>query len=391
VLDLGEQALTGIFPKHAGVPLTQGPLRLVKCHGEDLCCGLVQLAHTYSPTEMYGENYGYRSSLNKAMVKHLGDKVAWLLERRPLEPGDLVLDIGSNDGTTLGFYPHDVELLGIDPTSAKFQRYYPKHVRSVAEFFSAASFQRAANGKKARIITSLSMFYDLPAPLEFARDIASVLADDGVWHLEQSYLPLMLETQGYDTVCHEHVEYYGLAQIQWITSRAGLRITDVQFNDVNGGSFAVTVEKGLGDAPIVAEILANERALDSFETWESFGRVVAAHRVQLRELLTRLKVEGKKVFGLGASTKGNVMLQYCGIDAELLVGIAEVNPEKFGRVTPGTVIPICSEEEARSCTPDYFLVLPWHFRNTFIEREADFVAAGGRLIFPLPRLEVWPQ
>lgn len=391
MLDLGEQALTGVFPKDRETIITKGPLRLVKCHGATDCCGLVQLAHTYNPNEMYGVNYGYRSGLNKSMVKHLGDKVAWLLKRRPLDAGDLVLDVGSNDGTTLGFYPETVDRLGIDPTSGKFAQYYKPGVTRVADFFTAVTFRRTVGERKARIITSLSMFYDLPAPLEFARDIASALADDGVWHLEQSYLPLMLETNGYDTVCHEHVEYYGLTQLQWITSRAGLRITDVEFNDVNGGSFAVTVAKGQGDAPIVAEILAKERALDSLATWQEFGERVARHRAQLRSLLEQLKAEGKKVYGLGASTKGNVLLQYCGIDAGLLTAIAEVNPEKFGCVTPGTEIPICSEAEAHATKPDYFLVLPWHFRTTFLEREAAFVAAGGKLLFPLPKLEVWPQ
>jgi NDP-4-keto-2,6-dideoxyhexose 3-C-methyltransferase len=391
VLDLGEQPLTGAFPRDPASVLTRGPLRLVKCHGREDCCGLVQLAHTYNPAEMYGDEYGYRSGLNQTMVKHLADKVAWLQQRRPLNPGDLVLDIGSNDGTTLGCYPKNLELLGIDPTSNKFRQYHPAHITAVADFFSAATFRKVAGDKKARIITSLAMFYDLPAPTEFARDIAAVLADDGVWQLEQSYLPLMLETTGYDTVCHEHVEYYGLSQLQWIMSRVGLRITDVQLNDVNGGSFAVTVEKGTGDAPIVAELIEKEQPLASLDTWNEFAQRVSGHRDELRALLTQLKAQGKKVFGLGASTKGNVLLQYCGIGPDLLPCIAEVNPEKFGKFTPGTGIPICSEAEAHAAKPDYFLVLPWHFRKSFLAREAEFVARGGALLFPLPKLERWPQ
>lgn len=391
VLDLGEQALTGVFPREADAPITRGPMRLVKCAGREGCCGLVQLAHTYNPREMYGDNYGYRSGLNRSMVKHLSDKVAWLLERRPVSAGDLVLDIGSNDGTTLGCYPKDLELIGIDPTSDKFRQHLPSHVTAVADFFSAASFHRISGGRKARIITSLAMFYDLPAPTEFARDIASALADDGVWHFEQSYLPLMLETNGYDTVCHEHVEYYALKQIQWITSRVGLRITDVQLNEVNGGSFAVTVEKGVGDAPIVAELLQKESALESLEQWQQFGLKVAQHREALCALLKQLKAEGKKVFGLGASTKGNVLLQYCGIGPDLLECVAEVNPDKFGTFTPGTRIPICSERQALAAKPDYWLVLPWHFRKSFIEREAEFTAHGAKLLFPLPWVERWPS
>lgn len=387
VLDLGQQALTGVFPR-PGVHVESGPLALVKCHGAPDCCGLVQLAHTYDLDALYGDNYGYRSGLNGSMVRHLKAKVAWLTERRPLRDGEQVLDIGSNDGTTLGFYPPTVHRLGIDPTTEKFRKYHPAGVEAVADFFNAASFKRAVGERKAAIVTSISMFYDLPAPMDFVRDVAAVLADDGVWHLEQSYLPLMLDTVSYDTVCHEHLEFYGLTQLQWMTSRAGLRITDVSFNDVNGGSFAVTVARGSGDAPIVAEILAKEAPLKSLDTWKAFAAKVAAHREELPALLAKLKREGKRVIGLGASTKGNVTLQYCGLNPGLLEAIAEVNPDKFGCVTPGSLIPIISEEQARAMKPDVWLVLPWHFRATFLEREKAFVAAGGRLLFPLPQLEL---
>lgn len=387
VLDLGEQALTGVFPRTSSPEVESGPMALVKCHGREGCCGLVQLGHTYDLDELYGDNYGYRSGLNASMVRHLGAKVKWLLERRPLAKGDVVLDIGSNDGTTLGHYPADVRRVGIDPTTEKFRRFHPTGIEAVADFFTAESFRKVAGDAKARIITSISMFYDLPAPMDFVRDVAAVLADDGIWHLEQSYCPSMLETNGYDTVCHEHLEFYGLAQLQWMTSRAGLRITDVSLNDVNGGSFAVTVEKGSGDAPIVAELLAKEAKLASLETWKAFSDTVARHRAELPALLGKLKAEGKKVLGLGASTKGNVVLQWCGIGPDLLEAIAEVNPDKFGCVTPGSRIPIISEDEARARKPDVWLVLPWHFRKTFLEREKAFIAGGGKLLFPLPTIE----
>lgn len=405
VLDLGQQALTGIFPKDRATDVPVGPLELVKCHdasssarfggdererAQDVC-GLVQLAHDYDLGEMYGDQYGYRSGLNRSMVAHLSAKVAWLRQRRPVGAGDVVLDIGANDGTTLSQYPSEVSLVGIDPTIKKFGHYYPPHIRKVADFFTAASF-RAAMGPsaKARIVTSISMFYDLPAPMRFVEDVASVLADDGVWHLEQSYLPLMLETNSYDTVCHEHVEYYALAQIRWMTKRAGLRITDVQQNDVNGGSFAVTVEKahGRADAPIVDELLAKEAPLRSLETWKAFADRVARHQRELPAKLAELVRAGRKVYGLGASTKGNVVLQHCAIDETMLTAIAEVNPDKFGAFTPGTKLPIVSEEDMRAAAPDVLMVLPWHFRKTFLEREKAFLAAGGQLLFPLPNIEL---
>lgn len=387
VLDLGSQVLTGVFPR-PNVHVEGGPLVLVKCHGQPGCCGLVQLGHTYDLGALYGENYGYRSGLNGSMVRHLSAKVEWLQRRRPLSAGDLVLDIGSNDGTTLGCYPTSVTRLGIDPTTEKFRKYHPNGIEAVADFFSADTFRKAAGERKARIVTSISMFYDLPAPLRFVRDVASVLADDGVWHLEQSYLPLMLETNSYDTVCHEHIEFYGLSQIQWMTSRSGLRITEVSLNDINGGSFAVTVEKGSGDAPTVATLLEREMHLASLETWRQFAATAARHRVELPALLRQLKAQGKRVIGLGASTKGNVTLQYCGVGPDLVEAVAEVNSDKFGCVTPGSLIPIISEEEARSRKPDVWLVMPWHFRKIFVERERQFLAAGGRLLFPLPKIEL---
>jgi hypothetical protein len=391
ILDLGIQALTGIFPRTRDAAITEGPLVLVKCRGE---CGLVQLAHDYVLPEMYGEHYGYRSGLNRSMVRHLSEKVKWLTTLRPLSEGDVVLDIGSNDGTTLSQYPSTMTRVGIDPTSAKFRSFYPDDVLVVPEFFDRGVFERVVpGGKKARIVTSIAMLYDLPAPLDFVRDVAAILADDGIWHFEQSYLPSMLATTSYDTVCHEHVEYYALRQIQWMLRRAGLRIIDVQLNDVNGGSFAVTVRKDDGrgeDAPFARELLAKEEALqlDTLAPYEAFAQRTAKHRDDLRELLLKLKAEGRLVIGLGASTKGNVVLQYCNIGTDLLPFIAEVNPDKFGSFTPGTKIPIIDEAEARKKKPDVFFVLPWHFRSTFLEREKDFLAGGGRLLFPLPNTEL---
>ena len=384
VLDLGDQAFTGIFPRRENPEVPHGPLTLILCQD----CGLAQLGHTFDFSTLYGKDYGYRSGLNASMVRHLESKVSWLLKRRPLVAGDVVLDIGSNDGTTLGHYPSYLRRIGIDPTTEKFRKFHPQGLETRSDFFTADTFRKHLGKAKPRIITSISMFYDLPAPFAFVQDVASLLADDGVWHLEQSYCPLMLETTSYDTVCHEHLEFYGLKQNQWMTSRAGLRITEVQFNDVNGGSFAVTVEKGHGDAPEVAAILKSESRLSSRATWEGFAQAVERHRTELLATLRRLKAEGKRVFRLGASTKGNVVLQHCGNTADLVEAIAEVNPDKYGCVTPGTRIPILSEEEARARKPDVWLVLPWHLRAAFLERERAFLEAGGALLFALPKVEL---
>lgn len=389
VLDLGMQMLTGIFPQDKHAKVTSGPLRLVKCTGRD-ACGLLQLEHSYDLREMYGENYGYRSALNVSMVTHLQGKVRRILERVTPKEGDLIVDIGSNDSTTLQAYPsRGLILLGIDPTGVKFAKHYPAHVQLIPDFFSAPALRERFPGKKAKIVTSFSMFYDLEDPIGFMREVHEVLADDGVWVFEQSYMPTMLETNSYDTVCHEHLEYYGLAQIKWMADRIGFRIVDVELNDINGGSFSVVARKAGNDSrppAAVQKMLDDEKkmGLDALEPYFAFGRRAAAARAELLEFLHDAQAKGKTVAALGASTKGNVILQYCGLTENDISAIGEVNADKFGCYTPGTWIPIVPEQKLLDRRPDYLLVLPWHFRK-FFENNAKF--SSHRLLVPLPRLE----
>ena len=394
ILDLGVQSLTGVFPHTADEPVTAGPLELVKCSG-DKACGLVQLRQSYDPEEMYGLNYGYRSGLNASMVAHLQDVVDGVQRRIDLGPGDIVLDIGSNDSTLLQRYPRKhLRLVGIDPTGRKFREYYPKTIELIPEFFSAQVFERTFKGRKARVISSIAMLYDLEEPLDFFAEVREVLDDDGIWVFEQSYMPSMLQMNAYDTVCHEHLEYYGLAQIRYMTERAGFKIVGVELNPVNGGSFCVSVAKTESrhteDTGPIEALLREEDAagLSKLAPYESFKERVFSHRDELTGLLRRIHGEGKRVLGYGASTKGNVILQFCGITKDLLPAIAEVNADKFGRITPGTLIPIVSEAQAKALRPDYLLVLPWHFRENVLEREASYLRSGGSLVFPLPRIEV---
>lgn len=390
LLDLGEQALTGVFPKRRDEHVGAGPLRLVKCHG-DGACGLVQLEHSYSSEQMYGDNYGYRSGLNASMVRHLHGKVARILSRVTLRDGAIVLDIGSNDGTTLAAYAgKNVQRIGIDPTAAKFRHYYQPDIQVVCELFSEQAFRSVAGDCRASVVTSFAMFYDLEDPLAFMREIHRCLADDGVWVFEQSYLPLMIERNAYDTVCHEHIEYYSLAHVAWMAKEAGFKIVEVELNDINGGSFSVMVAKtgsSHAEAPEVQQLLERERAAGYHElpVYEAFARRVAAHRDQLRAFVAEAKAAGKTVAALGASTKGNVILQYCGFGADDIVAIGEVNEEKFGAFTPGTLIPIRREAEVVAEEHDYLIVLPWHFRETFAKKQ---LPGKSRLVFPLPELEV---
>jgi C-methyltransferase C-terminal domain/Putative zinc binding domain/Methyltransferase domain len=399
VFHLGNQYLTGVFPRTAQAQnaLTSGPLELVKCadDGSPARCGLLQLRHSYLPAEMYGANYGYRSSLNRSMVEHLHAKVRRIAKRVALNSGDFVLDIGSNDSTLLqGYSEAGLKLVGMDPTGEKFRQYYPAHVKLVADFFSAPAFLAASGGRKAKVVTSIAMFYDLERPLDFVGQIRDVLADDGIWVFEQSYMPTMLQTGSYDTVCHEHVEYYALAQIKWMMDRAGMKILDVELNDVNGGSFSVTAAKAASplaaDGAAVAKMLAEERSagLNAMHPYEEFKNRALRHREELTAFLRDIKARGKKIVGYGASTKGNVILQFCGLTKADLPCIAEVNEDKFGAFTPGTAIPIVSESEAKAMKPDYLLVLPWHFRDNIVKREQAYLRAGGKLVFPLPGIEV---
>lgn len=393
VVDLGEQYLTGIFPRQKTVStLTKGPLRLVKCHGGDGVCDLLQLEHSYDLNEMYGENYGYRSGLNASMVRHLHEKVARIRRTVDLRPGDLVVDIGSNDGTTLGAYPDDLLLVGIDPTGEKFRRHYASHLKLIPNFFSAALLTQAFPGRKAKVVTSFSMFYDLESPMDFAREVADVLdPQEGIWVFEQSYMPLMLERNAYDTICHEHLEYYGLKQIVWLAEKAGLKLVDVELNDVNGGSFSVVAthrSSRYTDARrIVTRMLAEEEqaGLAGLAPYQAFFDCAEQSRRSLKEFVGKVRHEGKRLCGLGASTKGNVVLQYCGFTAKDINVIGDVNPDKFGSVTPGTWIPIEDEAKVLASSPDFLLVLPWHFRDFFLRNPA---LTGRRLVFPLPQLEL---
>lgn len=391
VLDLGEQMLTGVFPKEKNAQVTTGPLRLVKCTGDDQVCGLLQMEHSYDLAEMYGENYGYRSGLNASMVRHLHDKVDRILSLVTLRDGDLVVDIGSNDSTTLRAYPAEGPVLvGIDPTGPKFQSYYPPHVHLIPEFFSSALLKARFPEKKAKVVTSFSMFYDLEDPLAFMREIHEVLADDGIWVFEQSYMPTMLETNSYDTVCHEHLEFYALRQIKWMADRVGLKILDVEFNDVNGGSFSITVSKAGGNSdtlPLVQNLLDEEykKELHTLKPYLAFAERVLQTRRDLLDFIDAAKAAGKTVAALGASTKGNVLLQYCGLTTAQVQSVGEVNPEKFGCYTPGTWLPIIPEQDLLSGKPDFVIVLPWHFRQFFIHNKK---LAGVNLVFPLPKVEV---
>ena len=300
---------------------------------------------------MYGNNYGYRSGLNKSMVDHLHLKVKKITEFIKLAANDLIIDIGSNDATTLkAFTQKGLDLVGVDPTGVKFSSYYPDNIKLIPDFFSSKLVKDMFGERKAKVITSFSMFYDLEDPLTFMKDVYEILDDNGVWIFEQSYMPRMLEMNSFDTICHEHLEFYSLHQIKYMTDIVGFHIVDVDFNAINGGSFSITVRKKKGeecDEELISNILLQEieSGLNTMTPYEDFAKRVGTVTKELVDFVKAERLKGKVVCALGASTKGNVLLQYCKFTDNDISFIGEVNEEKLGSYSPGTFIPIISEKE----------------------------------------------
>jgi hypothetical protein len=389
--NLGYQKLTGVFLRNKLEKTSGGNLSVILCKN----CSLLQLKNSFDPKEMYGKNYGYKSSLNKSMVDHLKQKAIKLTKLADIKPGNIIIDIGSNDGTFLSFFKKNYKLIGVDPTIVKFKNSYRKDIVKIADFFSYKKIYQILKSKKAKLITSISMFYDLEDPVSFAKDIEKILDEYGIWHLEQSYMPLMLKNNSYDTICHEHLEYYSLKSIKYVFDMADLRILDIKTNSINGGSFALNVVKK--NSPLktnhtVLNWTLNEEKkmkLNNVITFKNFFFKIKKHKNSLVNILKKINKSNKKIIGYGASTKGNVILQFCKINSDLLPCVAEVNKFKFNKYTPGSKIRIVSERRIKKINPDYMLVLPWHFKEFILKKEKKFLNNGGKLIFPMPDVEIY--
>lgn len=391
IFSLGNQYLTGTFPKNKNQEIAYGPVDLMKCVDG---CGLVQLKQSYDPNLMYGMNYGYRSGLNNSMINHLKQIVNKIKSLVEFKKEDIVVDIGSNDSTTLQFYDKNLNLIGIDPTGIKFQKYYPEHIMLIPEFFNSKNLLNLINPQKAKVITSIAMFYDLEDPNLFMQEINKCLDEDGIWVFEQSYLGSMLEENAYDAICHEHLSYYAFKQIKWMIDKNNFKIIDIDFNDTNGGSFCIFAAKKSSsfkenkEKISLLEKYEKIKKFDDLNTYENFVVRVKKHKEELNKFINQCLDNNKKIYGYGASTKGNVIIQYCNITNEKIKKIAEVNEDKFGSYTPGSLIEIDSEQNIKKNNPDYLLVFPWHFKEAILTREKDFIDNGGKLVFPLPILEI---
>jgi len=393
LMDLGLQPLSGIFPQKQAEDPPSSPLQLVKCNNETnkVACGLVQLKHSVDPGEMFKNNYGYLSGMNQTMTNHLGSITDHIEHHIKLSEGDTVIDIGSNDGTLLKSYKvKGLFRVGIDPGGEQYKKYYPDDIQLISDFFPSEQYK----GDKAKVITSIAMFYDLEDPMAFVKSIKANLHPEGIWVLEQSYLPDMLVNNAFDTICHEHLEYYALAQIKWMLAKNGLKVIDVETNNTNGGSFRVYVTHAGSKQPTyIQRISSMERYENSLKLntplqYTAFYDRVSSLKNKMLEFINNEIKKGKSIYVYGASTKGNVLLNYYGLTDKEIVAAADRNPQKWICKTPGSHIPIISEEDMRKANPDYLLVLPWHFKKEFIEREKCYLDRGGRIIFPLPYLEI---
>ena len=404
IVDLGSQMLASAFVSEENqdyLPLRKVPLELVRCNPEidEEACGLVQLRHTFPSDIMYSD-YWYASGVNQTMRDALADITRRAADFVSLAKDDIAVDIGCNDGTLLESYKlvsSELNLVGFDPAK-NFVGVQGEGFLRINDYFNKASYTGAIGAKKAKIVTSIAMFYDLEDPIAFSSEIADILDDNGIWILQMADLPNMLKHNMFDNICHEHVTYYHLAPMEYLLRRCNMKLVDVEMNQVNGSSYRFYIRKNTGLEPSkdaikrIAKVRFDEfnMALDTDTPYKRFKDNIERNKNDLLFFINQERAEGKKVFVYGASTKGNVLLQYCGLNEEIIPCAAERNPRKWGTKTLGSGIPIVSEEDARAMSPDYFLVLPYHFLDEMLVREQDFTARGGKFIVPVPHVKLVP-
>lgn len=398
VIDLGDLYVSNFFKK-PDLNAPRAPLRI----GIGVESGLLQLMDSVERPPLYRQ-YWYRSGTNDTMTRQLADVITGFRAWIRLRPGDVVCDIGCNDGTLLKQLPPDLKLfrIGIDPAENLAEQARQHCEAHASDFFTKERFMYLSGGRKARVITSIAMFYGLEDPKSFVSDIVDCMDDAGIWVLQLSYTPLMIKQNAFDNICHEHIEYYTLISLKYLLDQFDLDILDIEFNDTNSGSFRVVIcKRGYGgkDATMflrdighyrVQSTLAYEKNqhYDEPDVYQDYMGHLNRLKEETLELLSSLTRKGKRIIGYGASTKGNTLLQYYGITPKLIEAIAERQPQKFGLFTAGSWIPIISEDEMRKRKPDYLFVMPWHFMTEFIDRERTFLQNGGKFIVPLPALQI---
>ncbi len=382
VVNLGEQPLSSVFPVIGEPDPPSAPLRLGQC--SDASCGCVQLLDKAKMSDMYGFDYGYNSSLSPFMIEHLRQIYQRALVLRPLSPDDLVVDIGCNDGTLLAMFgQHTDALLGVDPSSARFRSRFPGTAEVVIDFFPSQSFDTVLRTRKASIVTSIAMFYDLDRPHDFARRVHDILVDDGIWVVELAELTEFLKNLSYDQICHEHLLYLDEYSMITLAESVGFSLREITYSEINGGSACYFFSKTSGP-----EARRSSASRVSGQTLHQLSSRIALNRSEVRAFLESARAHDKSVWGYGASTKGNVLQNYYGITRTDIPYISDINPYKKGRRTPGSGIPIVDRETFRAERPDYALCFIWHLRAEVLRDEREYILGGGSLVFPLPRLHV---
>ena len=391
LFSLGKLSFTGKFSNTIKSNIPKAEITLVICHK----CKLVQLDRNFNPKYLYGKDYGYRSGINKTMTDHLSKTATLLSNKAHLKNSDSVLDIASNDGTLLRAYNNKkITKVGIDPVISKFFKFYPKTTIQISGFFSHNLLKKKGIKQKFKIITALSVFYDLKNPNQFLKDVKKILCEkEGIFLLEFADLLSIVKYKLFDTICHEHLEYYSAKVILRMLKKNDLKVIDLQTNDINGGSVRFFICARNANYKInkinIKKYLIEERKyqLEKIDTFKFFFKKINIVKLKINNLIKNIQKRKKIIHGYGASTKGNVLLQYFNINKTQIPYIADRNPEKNGLYTPGTKINIISEEKSRNLNPDYYLVLPWHFKKEILIRERKIIKNGTKFIFPLPELK----
>jgi NDP-4-keto-2,6-dideoxyhexose 3-C-methyltransferase len=392
LFSLGKMSYTGKFPKNDRINIPKEEIKLIMCSD----CKLVQISKNFSLDYMYNQDYGYRTGINHTMTNHVKKLVKTINNICNLKKDEVVLDIASNDGTLLSYYSPKLTKVGVDPLINKYKKNYKNVDYKHSSFFAKKILNKKILKKKVRVITALSVFYDLKKPNTFLKEISSIINQhDGIFVLEHADLLSIIKNNLFDTICHEHLAYYSVHIISDMCKKNNLHIFDIEKNNINGGSTRFYICHKQAKYKIlskkIAKFLQTEKKnkIDKLETYKKFFLRISAIKKELNSFLLRKKQQGKKIHGYGASTKGNLLLQYFDIGKNIITKIAERNPNKVGSFTPGLKIPIVSEQTSRSEKPDLYLVLPWHFKEEILLREKKMLEQKCKFIFPLPNIKVY--
>ena len=391
ILDLGLQALTGKFPTSLNKNIIKTPLSICICKS----CKFVQLSHNFNNSFLYNLEYGYESGINSTMKNHLINITKKICKIKKLTNKNIVVDIASNDGTLLNSYDNNIIKVGIDPILNRFKKNYRNIQYRIPDFFSYKKFKKLNLKKKADVITAFAVFYDIKDPNSFLKDVKKCLDNKGIFIIEQSNLAHMIKLNSFDTICQEHLGYYSTYVIKSLMKKNNLKIFDHEYNESNGGSsrYYITHEDNYEieiNNKNINKILEFEKKykVDKIKTYLNFKKKINKIRDLSLSKINSIISKKKIIHGYGASTKGNVILQYFNIDNKIIKYISDRNPFKFNRYTPGTKIKIISEKKSRNLKPDYYFVLPWHFKKEILVREKEIRRKNKKFIFPLPKFSI---